>query len=105
MKISFKPGYCAHCGAQAMVTDTAGRPIKALLGSKSIWLCLCDEAGKIKTRVGTVNLCKDCEVGTASAEDIKDNLINSRLSGVGELMPEIGMYPNLKLELIKRYGE
>lgn len=105
MRIPFKVGYCVNCGAQTFVRSPQGAPIKPLLGAQLVWLCLCKEDGSIGTRVGSVSLCKDCEIDKVDCADVEANLIAGENSGFNGDEIELSYFPKRKLELIKRFGD
>lgn len=104
-QIPFKIGYCLGCGAQTQVRDVSGRPVCGLPGTKLCWLCLCDEKGQVKTRVGTITFCKSCDPLKANLDHVKNNLTSSRYSGVSSTEPEWDLWPIKKIEVVKVYEE
>ncbi len=104
--IPFKPGYCAHCGAQSMIRNLAGQPVVGRVGTKVCWLVLSDPEQDRTTRIGTFTLCEKCHVGEVDHQLVKGNLTCAgSLSGITENEPEFGMYPNMHIEVVKTYGE
>lgn len=103
--MSFKVGYCSVCGVkQTQVKNRSGMPFKGLVGTRLVWIGLCDESSEIKTRVGTVTVCPGCELSDANAKVALDNLVEAPSSGVNESTPEVIKYPNVKFDLVKTYG-
>lgn len=104
-QVFFKIGHCPSCGVQTQITDTMNRVIGFMPKTALYWLCLCDEDGEIKTRVGSFVLCGTCHKGSVDPEKVFRSIVDSEFSGVSEeTLPEAGMFPNKKLELIKEYG-
>lgn len=101
----FKLAYCIDCNKQALITDFSGRPINGIPGSKLCWITLAGEDGRIQTRVGTVALCKDCDVDKANVEEIKQALFAAIHSGIKGNEPEWTNLPIHKLELHYQFPE
>ena len=100
----FKVGYCANCGAQTMVRNLQGAPVMGKLGVRLCWLTLSNEDGPVQTRVGTITICPDCDIAKLNLEEIRDSLINSPLSGIGNER-EFSAHPKLGIEVVKTYGD
>lgn len=101
----FKVGHCPLCSRQTQITDTFNKPIGAMAGTHLYWLCLKDDQGTIKTRIGTLILCDACHSNNPDPEKIYQSIINSPFSGLSEeQLPEIQMFPNLGLECVKSFG-
>lgn len=101
----FKVGYCPNCGAQSQTTDTRAGIIAGQVGSYLCWLCICDEDGNVKTRIGTFALCKDCPPDEVDPADIEASLVGSPFSGITNQEPELLNYPNRMIEKVLRYGD
>ena len=88
-----------------MVRDTKNRVVGGLKGTKLVWFCLCDDDGTVRTRLGAIAICKDCDISKIDCEALKKTLIESPLSGVPPDMYEFSKFKKMKLELVKTYGE
>src|ERR1022692_3123615 len=97
----YKIGYCVHCGKQAKVTDTKGRPIRGLPGSKDVWLKLSYADGHTPTRIGTMCLCADCKPSDVSCETLCDKLIAENGSGISGSEHEFALCNSMSIEVVK----
>lgn len=105
MRVPFQVGFCVNCGAQTWVKNAQGAPIKPLVGSKLIWLCLLKDDGSVGTRVGSLTLCNACDPQTVDCDDIVANLAANPLSGCSGDEYEIKAQPVKRIEVIKTFGE
>ena len=101
----FKRNHCVDCGNQAMISDFNGRPINGMVGTTLVWVCLCDEEDNVKTRIGSLPICADCDPLTINPDRLIENLLLNPSSGLTSDAPELEMFPNKKIEIIKRYGD
>lgn len=101
----YKVGHCPCCEAQTLITDTFNRPIGFIPKTYACWLCLCDEEGNVKTRIGSFVMCEACYTKPEDPEKVFQSLIESPHSGLyqAELLEE-KIYPKKKIELIRQYG-
>jgi len=104
-KIPFKVAHCCSCGLQTQVTDVKNNPVSGLLGTKLIWINLCDDDLKVRTRVGSVTLCKDCHPIDIDADELLSNLISAPMSGLLSDARELQLWQNARIEVIKTYGD
>lgn len=88
-----------------MVRDTKNRIVGGLNGTKQVWLCLLDDKGEVLSRIGSIGLCKDCDISKIDCEELMKCLLASPMSGLPADLYEFGISKGMKIELIKTFGE
>ena len=102
MSVPFRVGYCVNCGEQAWVRNFRGDLMGALPGTKVCWIVLSDDAGH-ECRIGTIMICKDCELDKVDINEVKATLASNPISGVTGDEKEWKILPNMRLELVKEF--
>lgn len=106
MMVPFLPGHCANCGKQAMVRNGRGQPILPMAGTKLCYLVLGSQDRLLETRIGTFPICAECDVDDIDPKQIKDNLVSENSpSGIDGSEAEWAVLPNMRLEVVKTFGE
>ena len=101
LMIPFRVAHCINCGAQAQVTDFQGKPVNGIPGSKIIFITLGDDSG-VKTRIGSVPVCKDCRIEDLKPSELIENLLASP-HGLLETDPELKLFLRRGIEVVKTY--
>ncbi len=98
----YKIGHCVKCKKQTAITDTFNRPIRRIAGTKTAWLKLSYSDNRQPTRIGTFDICADCDIDMLNVPETLQSLIDGKVGLSGDEV-ELGMSNRMEIELARRY--